>query len=327
MSFLDVLLFIFCFSLIFNMKRIESKKEIFTKDTTNTLRGVAMIGIVIHHIWQKTGLHSYLLGSVGYLATALFFFISGYGNSISINKSENVSIKWLWKRLIKIYVPFILAFLIFIVSMYIRNEEMNVLEIFKDFLIVSLPGMINWFPKVILGCFIIHYIVNKMTKNKVKQSTIIICLSIIYIILMKIFGLPSYWYNSMLCYGIGSLFTNFNFEKVNKLFLFSSSTIIFFLLFIGKMIYNIQAISIIDSVWFCVVLFMISGILKFKNRFYNFIGTNSFEFYLMHLIWLNSFLSICEKNTYIYTCLVLVSTYLSVLLYVIIKKQIESKRK
>ena len=99
MSFLDLIMAILVASLLFMSKPVSSACDIFSRDSTASFRGMAMLGIMLLHIHSALGLLSPVLLQVGYLATGLFFFISGYGNMISLNKKEQ-SFKWLCNKLL-----------------------------------------------------------------------------------------------------------------------------------------------------------------------------------------------------------------------------------
>ena len=67
------------------------KVLLFQKESTYSLRGLCMILIVLHHIYQYTASRygvSYplplviILQSLGYLSTGVFFLLSGYGQLI-----------------------------------------------------------------------------------------------------------------------------------------------------------------------------------------------------------------------------------------------------
>ena len=62
------------------------------RNTTEHLKGYLALGVLLHHLYQDTNIinHESILGffmqSLGYYCVSLFFFISGYGLLISLNK-------------------------------------------------------------------------------------------------------------------------------------------------------------------------------------------------------------------------------------------------
>ena len=90
-------------------------KELFARDDTDSLRGLCMLFIIGHHLFQWTGsrygVHYPLpavvvFSNAGFLGSALFFLLSGYGTSLSLWKKKQTT-KDILKRLSKIYLPYI----------------------------------------------------------------------------------------------------------------------------------------------------------------------------------------------------------------------------
>ena len=159
MGFLDVIFAIFMVAFLIYIRPIGEDDRGFGRDTTATLRGLAMLGIILHHIHNRFGAHSPILSTLGYLTTSLFFFISGYGNMISINKKNEVRSEWLYRKFFKIYRPFFAAYwLYYIMETFIYSDlRPSLKEAVFDMLTVSMPNQVSWFPKIILLCFLFHY--------------------------------------------------------------------------------------------------------------------------------------------------------------------------
>ena len=85
MSFLDCISAVFVV-VFFACSRQNEEKTILGRESTASLRGLAMLLIILHHIHNRFGFYSPILTQVGYLTTGVFFFVSGYGNMFSINK-------------------------------------------------------------------------------------------------------------------------------------------------------------------------------------------------------------------------------------------------
>lgn len=87
---LGVLFVLLLVSVITPLKR-EKENEVIMMDKTSTLtlRGLAILGIVLHHctnIYDNVGPFYFLLKQSGYALTAVFFLFSGYGCWYSIKK-------------------------------------------------------------------------------------------------------------------------------------------------------------------------------------------------------------------------------------------------
>ena len=98
LTYLDIVLFILLGLFLSRSTAIDDADAFFCKDSTSSLRGLAMLGIILHHIHNELQYGSFLLSSVGYLSTGLFFFISGYGNSLSLKKKPSRHIQLVKKE-------------------------------------------------------------------------------------------------------------------------------------------------------------------------------------------------------------------------------------
>ena len=83
---------LFCMA-VFSCKKKNIAHGLLEKELTDIIRGVAIFMILIHH--AETNLYEELphifscFIPVGAFGTAIFFFLSGYGNHFSINKIAN----------------------------------------------------------------------------------------------------------------------------------------------------------------------------------------------------------------------------------------------
>ena len=123
-------------------------KELFAKSETYSLRGVCMILIIIHHLFQASVSDygytwstpvSVVLQSLGYLATSVFFLLSGYGLYMSINKNNPIGVPYIVSHLEKLVSPFLFVWLIDLVK-YICEGGNDVFNIGISFLSFGLPG-------------------------------------------------------------------------------------------------------------------------------------------------------------------------------------------
>lgn len=304
----------------------------FDRDTTATLRGVAMIGIVIHHIHNRFGYASPVLSSIGFLATGLFFFISGYGNMLSINKRNEVKFDWLYKKVLKIYIPFFVAYWVYylcLTLMYgdLRPSGRNTII---DIVSVSLPNEVSWFPKIILLCFAVHWISKKLFHNVLFQNGFILSAVLIYITIMWKLGYGDYWYNSVFCYSVGCIYAKpIVFDKLlgrlkdKKVFSFLCCGFLFgTVILISR---NILALRFLCPVFFSLGCYYFSYIFKAKTKILSWVGNNSFEFYLFHIVSLQVFANLIDINKYIYAVLVFALSFALVYAYLFVKRKCRRK--
>lgn len=310
-----------------NCKVLKEKQNVFSRPTTNSMKGLAMIGIILHHIRNSLGASSFLLGVAGYIGTGIFFFISGYGNELSIVKSGNVTAKWIGKKIKKLYLPFIVCYVLWIAyKLLLRKQLFALKEILGDVLTMSLPNMINWFPKVILLCFILHWICVKCIKKVKVRSVVVFVIVSVYVVVLKFSHVPNYWYLSVMCYPLGILFANrrlfmthnvldekcLNSEIKNLILCVGGITVNIILLFLSS---KSNIICIVVSMSFSIFCFVYSSIFEVRTKFLSWIGVNSFECYLFHLMIIQVLSGLIEISSSVFILMVLLTTFLLVFIY------------
>ncbi|MGC1309740.1 MAG: acyltransferase [Phormidesmis sp.] len=89
----------------------------------DTLRGFASVYVVFFHLNEVTTLGNpayKLLASLGYLGVPVFFIISGYCVWASILRAQSAK-KFVWRRLLRIYPPYLASLLVVIAACIIRK--------------------------------------------------------------------------------------------------------------------------------------------------------------------------------------------------------------
>lgn len=109
--------------------RVLSYTKFCSKNNTYEVRGLCMLLILFHHIYVQLiqmgcciPYVSILLSPGGYLGTGLFFFMSGYGLYHSMAFKEILPASYLWKRLLKMWSVFIVAYMLTSIPMMLNNE-------------------------------------------------------------------------------------------------------------------------------------------------------------------------------------------------------------
>ena len=144
------LAFLLIISIIGTPKSIKQLNSdvFFSVEQTNWLRGIAIIMVVLSHYYPLLGMtfsdgiisFSRNIGTVG---VAIFFLLSGYATMISYSKKENYLNHYIPKRLLRLYVPFLIVFVlhyilkcIFQGGKIIKKESLNYSIYFNHVLII-----------------------------------------------------------------------------------------------------------------------------------------------------------------------------------------------
>ena len=139
-------------------------------DNTKSIRGLAAIGVILHHIsqdsyFQNTGTINAFV-NVGPLMVAIFFFFSGFGLMKNHISKENYLEGFLKKRLVKgLLITFYINALIYIVFYWIKNGSYEPIKLVTDILGLTLSDWYAWFPVVLSLFYLAFYFVFKNVKN------------------------------------------------------------------------------------------------------------------------------------------------------------------
>lgn len=280
----------------------KSREDILTKKDTDALKGLGAFFIMFaHYLVNLETLSNIYLGPAkvlewfGGLGVCLFFFLSGYGLYISINKSI-LSSSFLIKRFFKVLVPYLVLRIIFGVFL---NE-------FSYGFCSSICYILGlrfsfWFIHEILIIYILLFWAAKIDKKNVIAITglFLFFMSLIFLIL----DFNPHWYNGNLIFCLGMLFAKnctkfidfFHIKYWMKwgglfaLFLLSAVIYVFFKPYLFS-----SLIKLISGGLFSLLCALILMKIEINSLPILYIGKHSLHLYMIHLyVW-----EICNNIKY-----------------------------
>lgn len=140
-------------------------------DAMKSLRGIAALGVILHHISQhNTFQQSQTIGlflNAGAYFVAIFFFCSGYGLLKSFDKKPNYLKGFIKNRIGKgIALPFYVDILLYGLVFLITGVEMPVAQWICNILGLTMMNVYAWFPVVLILLYFTFYLVFKFIKNR-----------------------------------------------------------------------------------------------------------------------------------------------------------------
>lgn len=312
-------------------KSTVSKKGCFnesmwTPSQTCVLRAMSILFIVLHHISQDVaGYSNYSFGPIsflsnmGYLFTAVFLFLSGYGLLINVCTREDYLKGFLSHRLLSVLIPFwiVNAINILVGILHFKRvyTPLDIVKYISGLLLINSQG---WFVIEIVFLYIVFFILFKFIKNKDVSLSLLGVFSILLIIYSKSLGhdemggnthwfMGEWWYNTTICFWFGALIGRFK-EKVAS-FIKKQYVVVLCVSIVGLILacifaermrltygyYEVQYIingfdsalatllaqilAALSFVWFLIVL---NAKIKFNSKLAGKISTISFEIYLIH---------------------------------------------
>ena len=263
-----------------------------SKENCNIIRGIVAIVIILHHsaFYVSYGrILDFLLKNIGASMTTIFFFYSGYGLMLSLNKKSDYMTHFIRKRLLTIVIPYIVTNFVYIIVSELYGNHISLLNALKSFVKGNTLVPYSWYVVVIFFLYLAFYLSFRWLDIK-KGTIVCIVLNIAYIVAAFLAGFEEYWYNTAFAFSFGILFY-INCEKIFALF--KKRDIIKFiclvltfgvLLVLGKLIHNGVLLIIIKSmrsVVFCMIMLLLSMLLcGHTNKVLELLGNISYELYL-----------------------------------------------
>ncbi len=146
-------------------------------EATKGLRGIAAIGVILHHIaqesafqqangWGKPG-ELFLFVNAGFLFVAIFFFCSGFGLIKSLNSKPDYFNGFLKKRVVKtLVIPFYVSVIIYAIFRVACGEKLELANWICNFIGITMMNEYAWFPIVIAILYLAFYFIFKNIKNR-----------------------------------------------------------------------------------------------------------------------------------------------------------------
>lgn len=275
--------------------RVSRNTDLLDQKRLLPIRGVLCILIVIHHVYREmpdTFNHWLIVyNNVGFWIVSMFFFFSGYGLSLSIEKKNNyLSKSFPSKKFYKILLPSLFIGFIYIV-VYAYNGDFS----FHRFLILLRYGQCiptsHWFIYVLFYQYIIFYICFK----KVKRYPLLIytLVTIISMLTLYILNYPTIWFKSTIFICIGMLYfsyikkglrSNLCNDQRYSLYIILCCSIIF--ISTAILLKDISILKVFGNISISLlILFIFLQLSKhfvINNLILNYLGKNSMFIYLIH---------------------------------------------
>lgn len=323
LSFVIIMLLVIIF--IVNYKRwdIDTTKEsafYLSPSVSNALKGLCSIIIICHHwclfnhniLGSSYNIFLKLLPMLGgNFCLIIFFFLSGYGITISETKHSNRIFAYSKKRIWKIYKPAcIIRFISILLYLFLIRNEVTLFaknkyylspilynishkEISVKFLYEWFIQKMDWYVFTTIILYIIFYIVYHAIPSKIELSfkkkyrifLMVISVSVYYVIAYYFFGFSeAHYYRNLWAFLLGVIIgIDPNLIKSKYIFIFVSV----------MMLFNFKQegyIYIIPSVLALTVL-MILGLTnktyELNSKFFAYLGGISYYVYLSHSLFYN----------------------------------------
>ena len=307
----------------FKAKVVHKVDRIFfmSKSSTDQLRGIFIVVMVIHHISQRMANPGLLtpFNYMGYFAVGMFFFFSGFGLTKSFKNNETYLDHFLINKLSKIYVPFIIVNTLTVVALIVKGDNLSVLEILEFSLSIKMIDTTQWFIITILIFYVFFWISFITKKNDLTPQISVTIFVFLFIISCKYMGLGGWWYYSSLCFPLGVIFA-YNEKKIfeiiyNKYNLILIASLVSFILTLFLFLKSIfPAMGLISCILFTIFIAVLFLKISPCFKLFSTLGNISMEIYIIHMKILALFVCFVPFNSSLiiipyFIVLILLSVY------------------
>lgn len=290
-------------------------------EESNSIKGLAILIVMIHHFEQSTLSIDYMsiFNAMGPIACSAFFFISGYG--LSKSKSEKTLSYWV-DRVKKIFVPFILANLLYL--LYYKSHQNLNLDLLLYVIGIKLINGHCWFLQVLLIMYV-GYAIGSRFRNTCLCVLLSFIAGFIYTVLNNAHGSFSW-----LSFPMGILFANNNINKFIKLNL-CSKLIIFCVLIVSFAIYRynnyfLNKLSLVGNFIMMVlsapICFLSISSFLCRLSLFKYLGRHSMDYYLIHGLCLILLSAHKDLNTYVAFILYCILVFVAASIFGFVTKKI-----
>ncbi len=266
------------------------------KSQCNAIKGVFILFVFLRHVVPyvtKAGYEMPTLldkafqiidGQMGQLIVVMFLFYSGYGVMESIKTKGKAYIDSIPKRrFLTTFINFDIAVSIFLLLDFVLGLQVETQQYFLARFGWDSVGNSNWYIFVILICYLLTYFCFKITNNVgLILATTLVIITVLY------FVKPSHWYNTMLCYPVGMLFSEYknrieDYCQKNYTKVFILASLIFTILHFSNT--KLQSIVYaytynIESIFFAAIVLLITMKVSIGNKALSWLGANLFSLYI-----------------------------------------------
>ena len=298
--------------------RKENTYSYISKDTALCMKGLAALTVILHHLSQRTSSGSTLFVIYifsGVYAVSCFLFYTGYGFMKNCVEKPSYESGFLRRRTVKLMAPYILLTFIYRFLWKWEGTEYSAADIVRRILAGDPIDLFSWYVWFILIFCVFFALAMKVTEKDERKMIIAACLFwLVWYGFCRLMNYGIWWYDTAHIAVMGMLWHRHE-EKIllylkryrlpaviaGSLLIVIVSPLSLFSPFVWQL-----PLYILSTVIFVFVMNAI--LLKHSpcNKILKFLGTVSYELYLVHGLFVIGFrgVHIFVESDALYTVLV-----------------------
>lgn len=277
------------------LRKDSTHGEALSIEQCNAIKGISILLVFISHASQYVSASGYpysmfgddiflnIKSSIGQLCVVMFFFYSGYGTELSIERKGKQYVKDMpRRRVFTTLVNFDIAVLVFVIINLLLGIRMPVSRVVMSLFAWDSIGNSEWYIFDILALYVITYISSLVvSSNKIRFCLI---LSMTLLLVFALYFLKgSWWYNTLLAYPAGVLLA-MNKERFVKLMTNHFWPILFVLVALFTVLFVYKKTNVLvynaASVAFAFGVVALTFRIRIQNRFLIWLGAQLFPLYI-----------------------------------------------
>ena len=316
-----LILFIACILYKSHLNLNDEYLDYMDRESTIPLRGIFAILIIFHHISQRTSCGDIFktLSYFGFLNVSIFFTLSGYGLLYQYkNKGKKYLDDFLSKRFTSILIPYVIISFLYFILRNVLDIKTNVKDVFLGLINGAPIVSFSWYVLALCYFYLLFFISCKLFNKNLHLLLSVFWGTCLYCLFCYLKGFNTWWYNSIFSFLFGLLCYFYKVKpnfKLQKLNIYLKILIIFFsfiFCFGACHLLNIKVLRLFfeeaSSCLFSLLVLMICRKIKVNNKLLNYLGTRSYEIYLVQEIPILIFRSknlLFTNNDIIYSLLII----------------------
>lgn len=288
----------------------------FGKEIVTVLKPILAIGIVLHHCSDESVI-LYEFKRWGPLIVGIFFFISGYGLTYSVEKN----MQYLKKIIVdKIFIKLLLPCLIVLLLHISVNCSWRGYSFIRYASIVSGPSFFpnDWFMYALMYCYLVFKVAYNVGNKAMREAILIGCI-FLYETFTMTQGYGRHWYSTPLAFYVGHIYRlnepviiSFLAKRRNLIVAILCNLMFLILMFylsvrFESSLSTAAAYTVLPLLTvMCVIRLNLSRLAA--NRFIIGIGAISFEIYLVHGVVMSALHQYTELQGIVFAVMTLLIT-------------------
>ncbi len=275
----------------------EFHRDYLSKEVTTAVNGIFVMLVFLTHFKQYVTLSNGAVDSLylqfnkgmGQLVVTTFLFYSGYGIMCSVKAKSQAYVNTIpRKRILSVWLHFIAAVSLFLITALAIGKEYSLKTILLAFTGWTSIGNSNWYIFAVLFLYLFVFISFKICKDHCFWATVITSvLTVVWVYIMIRAKRPPYTYNTVVCYLAGMFYAMAK-PKLDRLIMSSDLVYSLFLaLAVGAtaLFYTYRNTGVVaHGLWslaFVAVIVLVTMKVRLSNGFLAFLGSHVFGIYIL----------------------------------------------